>query len=84
MAARTRKVKLTDTWKERIQTSMLINRLNNHIFDELEISQTQLRAIEILLKKVAPDLKAVEVSGDADNPLVIEKIERLIVDPYNK
>ena len=84
MAARTRKVKLTDTWKEKIQTSMLINRLNNHIFDELEISQTQLRAIEILLKKVAPDLKAVEVSGDADNPLVIEKIERLIVDPYNK
>lgn len=64
MAARTRKTKLSDSWREKIQASMLVNRLNNHIFDGLEITPSQLRAIEILLKKVAPDLKAIEHSAD--------------------
>lgn len=63
---------------------MLINRLNSHIFDDVEISPTQMRAIEILLRKVAPDLKAVEVTGNEDNPLAITAIERVIVDPYKK
>lgn len=84
MAARTRRTTLSDSWKEKIQTSMLINRLNNHIFDDLEISPTQMRAIEILLKKVAPDLKAVEVTGNEDSPLAITAIERVIVDPYKR
>ena len=66
MAARIRKTQLTESWKEKIRTSMLINRLNNHIFDGEELSSSQLRAIEILLKKVAPDLKAVELSADDD------------------
>ena len=63
---------------------MLINRLNSHIFEDVEISPTQMKAIEILLKKVAPDLKAVEVSGNEDSPLAITTIERVIVDPYKK
>lgn len=84
MAARTRKTTLSDSWKEKIQTSMLINRLNSHVFDNVEISPTQMRAIEILLKKVAPDLKAVEVTGNEDSPLAITSIERVIVDPYKK
>jgi hypothetical protein len=84
MAARTRKTTLSDSWKEKIRTSMLINRLNSHIFEDVEISPTQMRAIEILLKKVAPDLKAVEVTGNDDNPLAITTIERVIVDPYKK
>jgi urease alpha subunit len=84
MAARKRKTTLSDSWKEKIRTSMLINRLNSHIFEDVEISQTQMRAIEILLRKVAPDLKAVEVTGNDDNPLAITTIERVIVDPYKK
>jgi hypothetical protein len=84
MAARTRKTTLSDSWKEKIRTTMLINRLNSHIFEDVEISPTQMKAIEILLKKVAPDLKAVEVSGNEDSPLAITTIERVIVDPYKK
>jgi len=84
MAARIRKTTLSDSWKEKIRTTMLINRLNSHIFEDVEISQTQMRAIEILLRKVAPDLKAVEVTGNDDNPLAIMTIERVIVDPYKK
>jgi hypothetical protein len=84
MAARIRKTTLSDSWKEKIRTTMLINRLNSHIFEDVEISPTQMKAIEILLKKVAPDLKAVEVSGNEDSPLAITSIERVIVDPYKK
>jgi hypothetical protein len=32
-----------------------------------------------LIKKYLPDLKAMEITGDADNPVTIEKIERTIV-----
>jgi hypothetical protein len=84
MAARIRKTTLSDSWKEKIRTTMLINRLNSHIFEDVEISPTQMKAFEILLKKVAPDLKAVEVSGNEDSPLAITSIERVIVDPYKK
>lgn len=60
MAARTRKTHLNEEWRERIQTSMLINRLNDHIFNKIRLEATQLKAIEILLRKVAPDLAQVD------------------------
>lgn len=62
MAARTRSTTLNEEWRERIQTSMLINRLNDHIFNKLHLLPTQLKAIEILLRKVAPDLAQLEAN----------------------
>lgn len=83
MAARTRRVSLDESWREKIQTSMLINRLTQNANGELETELTtgQLKSIEILLRKSAPDLQAVTISGDEDNPLVISEIRRIIVDP---
>ena len=43
---------------------MLINRLHDHIVGAIEISATQLKAIEILLRKSLPDLSAVAHTGD--------------------
>lgn len=81
MAARLRKFH-SDEVRTKIQTSQLINRLQNHALGEgPELSPTQLKAIEILLKKSIPDLGAIQISGDENNPLVIKKIERVIVDP---
>jgi hypothetical protein len=56
--------------REKIQTSQLINRLVSHAKGEAEMSATQVRAAEILLKKALPDLQSVQLSGtDADgNP----------------
>ena len=62
MAARLTK-RLADQTRDAIQTSMLINRLSDHIFGEVELSPTQVRGIEILLRKTVPDLKATEISG---------------------
>lgn len=63
MAARTRKIRHDDETRAKIQTSQLINRLQDHVFKSVEVSTTQLKAIEILLRKVLPDQQAVDMSG---------------------
>ena len=50
--------------RERIQTSMLLNRLSDHVFGKCELSNTQVRAAEILLSKTLPSLSSIEHSGD--------------------
>lgn len=58
--------------REKIQTSQLINRLMAHANGECEMSTTQVRAAEILLKKVLPDLSSTELSGNEDSPVKME------------
>jgi hypothetical protein len=55
--------------RAKIQTSQLINRLISHVNGEVELSSTQVRAAEVLLKKTLPDLQAVEHSSDPDRPM---------------
>lgn len=64
MAPRTRKIRHDDETRAKIQTSQLINRLNDHVFGEVELSPTQVRSAEILLKKTLPDLSSTEHSGE--------------------
>lgn len=81
MAARTTKTTLHAAWREKIRTSMLINRLQNHVAGRLEMSPTQLRAAEVLLKKTMPDRTAAELTGEGGGPIeTVTKIERVIVD----
>jgi len=71
MAARIR-LNHQDKVRERIQASQLVNVLQNHALnkpDSGELSASRLKAIEILLRKSVPDLTAVTLSGDAQNPL---------------
>jgi hypothetical protein len=44
----------------KIKTSQLINRLQNHIDGKIELEQTQIKAIEMLLARTMPTLSAVE------------------------
>lgn len=78
MAAR--KGQLTETkldeMRRRIKCTLLLKKLEDHALGEQEMSQTQIRAAEIVLRKAVPDLSAVQHSGDEDNPLQsIHKIE---------
>jgi hypothetical protein len=50
--------------RSKIQTSQLVNRLQDHIFGVAEISPTQMKAIEILLRKTLPDLTTVAMTID--------------------
>jgi len=68
----TRKILSHDTQtREKIRTSQLINRLEKHAFGEIELSATQVRAIEILIKKTLPDLVAIEHSGEVETRYVM-------------
>ena len=60
-----------DDVRAKIQTSQLVNRLTDHALGTIELSPTQVRAIEILIKKTLPDLQSITHSGDEDNPLAL-------------
>ena len=44
--------------RQKIRTSMLINRLQNHVLGRIDMSKTQLQAAGILLRKTLPDMVA--------------------------
>lgn len=66
MAARSNLEHIQKT-RDRIQTSMIVERLQNHIVAEEDIMSTsQVNAAKILLNKTIPDVKQVEMSGSLD------------------
>ena len=52
--------------RQRIKTGVLTKRLEDHALGVLELSQTQIRAAEILLRKTVPDLLGVAHSGSVE------------------
>ena len=73
-----------DIVRQKIQTSQLINRLTKNALSDAEImTASQVNSARILLGKAIPDLSSVALSGDPENPVVVEKIVREIVDPKN-
>lgn len=68
----------------KIKNSNILNALIEHVEGKREMSATQVSAGLGLLRKVLPDLQAVELSGDENNPVrQITRIERVIIDPAN-
>lgn len=71
--------------RKKIQASQLINVLQDHAFGHSEeLSQSRMKAIEILLKKSVPDLSAITLEnamGDDGKPQGFQIIQRTIVDP---
>lgn len=63
MAARVNKIRHDDETRAKIQTSQLVNRLTDHALGKVDLEPTQVRAIEVLLKKTLPDLSAVDSKG---------------------
>ena len=74
---------LSENTRQRIKTSMIVKRLEDHIQDKAKMNSTQVSAALGLLKKTLPDLQATQLSGDPDQPL-IQRVEQVIVDPQNK
>ena len=61
-----------DAAREKIQTSQLINRLQDSVLGEVKLDTAKLKAIEILLKKSLPDLQSIEHKGDSETPFKME------------
>lgn len=66
MAARVRKIRHDEETRAKIQTSQLINRLENHVLGTVDLKPTQVTAALGLLKKTIPDLSAVNHSGEIE------------------
>lgn len=70
--------------RKKIQAGALINILHDCANGVEELKPDRMKAIEILLRKSLPDLTAVEISGNEDNPLqTVSKLEYVIVKPKN-
>lgn len=55
--------------RQKIQASVIIDRLEKHIAGELEMSSTQIAAAQTLLDRSVPKLSQIQHLGDDDNPL---------------
>ena len=73
MATGPRGVRLNPAHDERtrakIQTSQIIHRLQSLVNGEIDMNPQQVNAANILSRKTLPDLSAVQMSGDSENPL---------------
>jgi hypothetical protein len=67
---RTRRVRQDDRTRERIRAAWLINRLQGHVAGTVELSPTQIRAAEILLRKCLPDLMQAEFHAEMKHAFV--------------
>lgn len=81
MAARTLRPRHSDEIRKKIQASQLVNRLTAHALGEIEMTASQVRAAEILLRKSVPDLTAMELSGPDGDPVeTVTRIELVDMD----
>lgn len=78
MAARLRKAHQDDV-REKIKSSQIINRLQGHVDGDVELSSSQVRAAEILLRKRVPDLQAISLTGPDGGAIQFQEIQRVIV-----
>ena len=69
MAARTNKRLHSERDKARIRASQLLNRLDAFVNGKVELSAAQVQAARVVIGKVIPDLKSVEMTGDPEKPL---------------
>lgn len=67
-APRNNQSKHNENCREKIQTTQLIIRLQDHAFGAVELTKTQIDAIKILLAKKLPDLATVTHEG-GDEPI---------------
>lgn len=61
--------------RERIRVALLSKRLQDHALGKLEMTDSQRKATEILLKKTLPDLQSTTIRGDADAPVALTIID---------
>ncbi len=72
MAATKRNAMSIPKARDAIRATQLMNRLSNHADGKVEMSTTQVRAAEIVLRKLKPDLQSVALKNDEESgPLMI-------------
>lgn len=57
---------LPDDWKNKIRASAIMNRLNDCVSGEIEMTPQQIKAADIILKKIIPDLARSEIKHEGE------------------
>jgi len=65
MAARIRAIRHDENTRMKIKVAQLINRLTDHVEGKVDLAPSQVRSIEILLRKALPDLSDVRINPDS-------------------
>lgn len=80
MAARKRKIVLTDDWKAKIKAGNIMHRLHGHVMGTIEMTASQIKAAQVVLSKLVPDLARTELTGAGGGPVQMQNVEMVIVD----
>ncbi len=83
MAARknrgTKDTPMQEDWKKKIQATAIMNRLNECVEGRVELSSQQIKAADILLKKIVPDLSRSELTGKDGEKLSMTPVLNLTI-----
>ncbi len=63
-----------DSLRQGIKAKEIIEKLQAHILEGLKLTSTQIRAAEVLLRKVSPDLAHTSLQTDLHTELPILKV----------
>lgn len=78
MAARKRKVALSDDWKANIQATTIMNRLYGHALGTIEMEKSQIDAAKVILAKILPDLARTEMTGADGGPVQTQSVPLIV------
>lgn len=65
--------------RDKIQASVIIDRLQKHIKGDLEMTATQVNAANSLLDRSVPKLSQIQHIGDSDQPIAFTEVIRKII-----
>ena len=69
----------SDMVRQKIQASVILSRLHNHLMGKLELTSTQLKAAEVLLDRSVPKLAQIQHTGPDGGPVQFQEVLRKIV-----
>ena len=79
-ATNTHPSEISPKYQDKIRGSIkaldIVKALSDHILNGLKLTNTQVRAAEILLRKVSPDLLATAITSDTGTALPVLQIVR--------
>ena len=67
-----------DEMRRRIKVTLLLKKLEEHVLDGTEMSASQIKAAEVLMRKAMPDLSAVTLAGEDGGPVSLDATIRFI------
>ena len=69
--------------RNKIKSTMILNKLMEHVLEGKEMKSTQIKAAEILLRKTVPDLSATQITGGEGEDSLPVQINMIVKDSTN-